>query len=58
MKKIVSLKKNYGVTLILLSGGLLGSVSIFVALAVKKITIVQMKNVPPIKMHTALLASN
>lgn len=57
MKKTISLIKNYGVTLIFLMGGPFGSLFMLVARAVKKITTVQIKNVPPIKMHTGWLAS-
>jgi len=57
MKKTISLIKNYGVTLILLSGSPFGSGFMLVALVVKKQTTVQIKNVPPNKIHTGSFAS-
>tara|TARA_B110000285_G_scaffold106182_1_gene120829 strand:- start:638 stop:799 length:162 start_codon:yes stop_codon:yes gene_type:complete len=52
MKKMMSLMKNYGVTLISLIGAPFGSGFMLVARAVKKMTTVQMKKVPPIKIQT------
>lgn len=57
MKKMISLMKNYGVTLINLIGFPFGSGLMFVALAVRNMTTVQIKKVPPIKIHTGWFAS-
>ena len=57
MKNTMSLMKNCGVTLIFLIGGPFGSGFMLVARAVKKITTVQIKKVPPIKIQTGWFAS-
>jgi|APSaa5957512535_1039671.scaffolds.fasta_scaffold69552_1 hypothetical protein len=53
IKKITSLTKNRGVTLIILIGGPFLSTLRFDARVVSQRTTVQMKKVPPIKMLTA-----